>query len=218
MHEYLGNRCDLPWVSSKQSGLYCQVLDNHPLLCRCLVENAGDAASYTPLSSMLTALIEECFIPNVFSDFSKKMEKFDHAYTPGTELLLKKGRRLTEQTLDACQLKRVRSSEVLVDLRYLCNHLIKWNLLLREFSFQELALLTIVAKQPHTQMEKFVLQPNPISVNYNEFEKLVLCIAYHMYTMKKRHDPFEGFLGETLDCIYKRGGVLIEVENEDVDL
>lgn len=203
---------------AEQTGSCCGLIGDNGLFCRCLAENRGDAASYTPLSAMLISMIEECFIPNVFLDFSKKMEKFDHAYTPGTELLLKKGRRLTEQTLDACQLKRVRSSEVRVDLRYLCNHLIKWNLLLREFSFQELALLTVVAKQPNTQMETFVLQPSPISVNYNEFEKLVLCIAYHMYTIKKRHDPFEGFLGETLDCIYKRGGVLIEVENEDVDL
>ncbi|GMH35101.1 hypothetical protein BSKO_02969 [Bryopsis sp. KO-2023] len=190
----------------------------HVAFHRFLAENGEEAASTTSLSAMLDSLMDRCFAANIFPEFSKKMEKFYNAYTPGTELLLKKGRRLTEQTLDSCQLKRIRSYEVRVDLKYLCNHLTKWNLLLREFSFQELALLTIVAKQPQNEMENFILQPQPIELNYNEFEKLILCIAYHMYTMKKRHDPFEGFLGETLDSIYKRGGVLVEVSNEEVDM
>lgn len=186
--------------------------------CRFVAENGTDIASYTPLSAMVVSLVDDCFFPNVYLDLSKKMEKFYNAYTPGTEVLLKKGRRLTEQTLDSCQLKRVRSAEVRVELRYLCKYLTKWNLLMREFSYQELALLTIVAKQTQNSMESFMLQPQPISLNYNEFEKLILCIAYHMYTIKKRHDPFEGFLGETLDSIYKRGGVLIEADDEEANI
>lgn len=34
------------------------------------------------------------------------------ALTPAAEMLLQKGRRLTEHTLDTCQLKRVKSAAV----------------------------------------------------------------------------------------------------------
>ena len=55
--------------------------------------------------------------------------------------------RLVEQTLDSCQLKRVKSSVVKVDLRWLCTHLQRWNLLGREFNLQELAVIGVFAKQ-----------------------------------------------------------------------
>ncbi len=44
--------------------------------------------------------------------------------------------RLTEQTLDSCQLKRSRGVPVRVDLRWLCNHLAKWGMLGRDFTLQ----------------------------------------------------------------------------------
>lgn len=56
-------------------------------------------------------------------------------------------RRLIEQTLDTCQLKRVRASVVRVDLRWLCTHLQRWNLLGRDFNLQELVIIAIFAKQ-----------------------------------------------------------------------
>lgn len=52
-----------------------------------------------------------------------------------------------EQTLDSCQLKRVKSAVVKVDLRWLCNHLARWSLLGRDFNLQELALISVFAKQ-----------------------------------------------------------------------
>lgn len=55
--------------------------------------------------------------------------------------------RLVEQTLDSCQLKRVKSAVVKVELRWLCNHLQRWSLLNRDFNLQELALIAVFAKQ-----------------------------------------------------------------------
>lgn len=89
--------------------------------------------------------------------------------------------RLTEQTLDSCQLKRTRGALVKVDLRWLCNHLTKWGLLGREFSLQDIALIAAFAKQRSTDPEAFVLHPQPLEYDYNEFEKLLLGIAWHIY-------------------------------------
>lgn len=55
--------------------------------------------------------------------------------------------RLVEQTLDSCQLKRVRSASVKVDLRWLCTHLQRWGLMGRDFNLQELVVIAIFAKQ-----------------------------------------------------------------------
>lgn len=41
-----------------------------------------------------------------------QMSKIRTALTPGAETLLKKGRRLTEHTLDTCQLKRIKAAAV----------------------------------------------------------------------------------------------------------
>lgn len=89
--------------------------------------------------------------------------------------------RLTEQTLDSCQLKRTRGAIVSVDLRWLCNHLSKWGLLGREFSLQDIALIAVFAKQRSSDPEAFALHPQPLEYDYNEFEKLLLGIAWHIY-------------------------------------
>ena len=49
-------------------------------------------------------------------------------------------------------------------------------------------------------------------MNYDEFERLLLAMAYKMYTAAgTRPEPFDEFLGETLDEIYKKSGVLVEL-------
>lgn len=64
--------------------------------------------------------------------------------------------RLVEQTLDSCQLKRIKSAVVKVDLRWLCNHLQRWSLLNRDFNLQELALFAVFAKQASMVETKYV--------------------------------------------------------------
>lgn len=36
-----------------------------------------------------------------------------------------------------------------------------------------------------------MLHPQPLSYNYDEFERLLLGIAYHVYITKKKGEPFE---------------------------
>ncbi|KAF5840410.1 hypothetical protein DUNSADRAFT_16787 [Dunaliella salina] len=178
---------------------------------RYAAENPSQAP-FQPLSIKLQSLFKDCFALYTFPDITKKLARFEPCVqNPAAQLLLKRGRRLTEQTLDSCQLKRVRASMVSVDLRWLCTHLQRWNLLGRDFNLQELTIIAIFAKQTSTIPEEFVLHPQPLSYNYDEFERLLLGIAHHIYVTKKKGEAFEEFLGETLDSIYKKANVLVEM-------
>mmetsp|Transcript_37672 Transcript_37672/g.83892 ORF Transcript_37672/g.83892 Transcript_37672/m.83892 type:complete len:441 (-) Transcript_37672:2613-3935(-) len=175
-------------------------------------------ASYNQLSLKLMTLLRESFSIHTFPELQKKLDKFSPAVTnPAAQLLLKRGRKLVEQTLDTCQLKRVKSSTVKVDLRWLCNHLQRWALLNRDFNLQELAIIAVFAKQTTTDPEHFVLHPQPLEYNYNEFERLLLGMAWHVYVTKKKPEPFEEFLGEMLDSIFKKANVLVEVAKDKAD-
>ncbi|KAL6756834.1 hypothetical protein V8C86DRAFT_2641855 [Haematococcus lacustris] len=181
---------------------------------RFATENPGQA-SYQQLSFKLMSLIKDCFAIYTFPELTKKLARFESATNnAAAALLLKRGRKLVEQTLDSCQLKRVRSSIVKVDLRWLCTHLQRWNLLGRDFNLQELAIIAIYAKQASSEPERFVLHPHPLEYNYSEFERMLLGIAHHIYVTKKKTEAFEEFLGETLDSIFKKAGVLMEVGKE----
>jgi hypothetical protein len=83
--------------------------------------------------------------------------------------------------------------------------------------YTDLALLIIFAKQTSIEPEHFVLHPTPLDINYAEFERLILAISYHLYLTKTRYDPFEEYLGETMDNIFKKAGVLLEVPDVDAD-
>jgi len=65
--------------------------------------------------------------------------------------------------------------------------------------------------------ELFVLHPHPVELNYNEFERLLLGIAWHVYITKKKGEAFEEYLGEMLDTIFKKAGILIEVKKDKAD-
>lgn len=59
--------------------------------------------------------------------------------------------RLTEQVLERCQIRRVRSKGALrVPYAYVLKHLERWGLLGKEFMLQELAPVVIFAKQETT--------------------------------------------------------------------
>lgn len=74
-------------------------------------------------------------------------------------------------------------------------------------------MIGLFAKQKGTDFETFVLHSQPIDYNYDEFEKLLLGIASHMHTAKKRTEPFEEYLGGMMDMVFKKAGVLAEVAN-----
>lgn len=56
--------------------------------------------------------------------------------------------------------------QVRVDLRYVCNHLIKWRLLNKEFTLPDLAYMAVFAKQTNGQPDQFELQPHPLDLDY----------------------------------------------------
>ena len=71
--------------------------------------------------------------------------------------------------------------------------------------------------QKSTDPEAFELHPHPIEYNYNEFERLLLGIAWHIYITKKKGEAFEEYLGEMLDTIFKKAGILLEVAKDKVE-
>ncbi len=96
---------------------------------------------------------------NALPELGRKLTKFEPAVNnPAAAILLKRGRRLIEQTLDSCQLKRVRSSSVKVDLRWLCTHLQKWGMLGRDFNLPELTVIAVFAKQVRVLVALLVVQ------------------------------------------------------------
>ena len=71
--------------------------------------------------------------------------------------------------------------------------------------------------QTNTEPENFTLHPQPLEYNYDEFQRLLLGIGYHVYVTKQKNvkdTPFEEFLGETLDVIFKKAGVLVDMQKE----
>jgi hypothetical protein len=76
-------------------------------------------------------------------------------------------------------------------------------------ALQELALVAIYALQACCEPEHFVLQPLQLECGYEQFERLLLGMACLMYTAKKKYEAFEEFLGEVMDGVYKRAGVLV---------
>lgn len=168
---------------------------------------AGAAPS--PLSTKLLSLLQQSFMAHVYPDMQRRVEKLQAGLTPSAGALLRKSRRLTEQTLERCQLKRVRAAQVTVDLRYICKHLQQWNLLGNYFSLHDIATIAVFAKQSATDPEQYNLQPMPLACNYDEFERLLLGISWLTYTLRKKHDPFEDFLAEMLELVYRKAGVLV---------
>ena len=177
-----------------------------------------EKSAMTLLATKFKELLNSCFSIYFFPEVSRKLDKFSQASSnPAAQLLLKRGRRLVEQTLDACQLKRVKSTSVKVGLRWLCEHFKRWSLLYRDLNLQELVVIAIFAKQITADTDKFKLFPQPLEYDYNEFERLLLGMAWHVYQIKKKGDIlFEQFLGEMLDSIFKKVGVLVESAEEEM--
>lgn len=65
------------------------------------------------------------------------------------------------------------------------------------------------------EVEVFQLKQQPITLNYDEFEAVILYLAYHMYTANKRNEPFEEYLGEFMDRVFRTSGVLVDFPQQD---
>lgn len=177
--------------------------------------NMGMEGGFAELYMRMEILVKNHIVENIGNIFSEKNKMLRECLTPETELLLKKGRRLTEQTLDSCQLKRVAAEERRLDVKYLCTHLTKWDLLLKKLAMVEFTQVLIFAKMPTDNCLDFTTQKMPLEVNYDEFERLLAGLAYEIYKKEGSQDPFVEFLGEFLDDIFRKAGVLLEIKKEE---
>jgi hypothetical protein len=54
----------------------------------------------------------------------------------------------------------------------------------------------------------YAFQEEPLRLDCVQFENLLAAISFFLYTLHKRRDHLEDFLGEFLDDIYRKTGVL----------
>ncbi len=72
--------------------------------------------------------------------------------------------------------------------------------------------MAVYALQGGCEPEHFVLQPLQLELGYEQFERLLLGASSLMYTAKKKYEAFEEFLGEVMDGVYRRAGVLLPAQ------
>lgn len=69
--------------------------------------------------------------------------------------------------------------------------------------------MVIFAQQSSVQnFNDYALQDEPLRLNCLQFENLLAAISFFLYALHKRRDHLEDFLGEFLDDIYRKTGVL----------
>lgn len=194
--------------------------------------NMGKDRGFAELNMRLSHFITTELLVTLGPILQKSHDALNGCLTNEPQLLLRKGRRLTMQTLDSCQLRRVAAVERRLDVKYLSHHMIKWGILSASdknikmgcVSFIELAKLIIFAKQPEVQdVTQYMVHNAPYELNYDEFERFLAALAFHLYNQPgggpdgggKREEPFVEFLGEFLDDIFRRSGVLLELNDND---
>ena len=79
----------------------------------------------------------------------------------------------------------------------------------------EFTQVLIFAKMVTDDCLQFTTQKMPLEVNYDEFERLLAGLAFELYKKEGSQDPFVEFLGEFLDDIFRKAGVLLEVKKEE---
>lgn len=103
-------------------------------------------AEHTRLADKLEELIADFISKFVYSDIGARVERLTTGHSKGSQLMLRKGRRLLEQTLDACQMKRIKSSSVQVELKHVACHMANWKMLDFDFSLPDLVDAVLYAK------------------------------------------------------------------------
>lgn len=72
----------------------------------------------------------------IYQTLQMKVEPIYSASNDKVLDILKRGRKLTEQTLDVCQYKRSRAADVTAEVVTVCKNMQKWKMLGRDFSIQ----------------------------------------------------------------------------------
>ena len=111
----------------------------------CAVQKA-DLAQHTMLSDKLDDLLVECVAKNLHGDIAERVGKYMAPQPKAVATMLAKGRRLTEQTLDSCQMKRCKSADVGVELKHVACHMAQWRVLGVDVPSADFAFIVLHAK------------------------------------------------------------------------
>merc|ERR1711934_80411 len=129
------------------------------------------------------------------------------------------------ETLDSCQLRRVHREERRLEKCYLAQHMSRWGYVPHKVDETSLAVLTLFAVNQQPDVAHFPVRRHPMDLSYDEFERLLLAVAYHIYVTSGAHKAandddvpllFVEFLGDVLNDIYERAGVLSVHNDRDI--
>lgn len=129
-----------------------------------------------------------------------------------------------------------------VPVAHVLKHLERWGVLARDVDVHDMAPVVIYALQPTTDphrcvfaaraaahadacvpalqphthrrlWHRFVLHGQPLALDYDQFDKLLLGLAVLQTRIRKRSaaDGVELTLGETLNALYRKSGVLLSL-------
>lgn len=212
---------------SNESSIGVEAFFIATLRVACRKFKVGTPNGFAELNMRLSEFLNSYIFTNIGPIFQKFHSEFSGFASPETQLLLRKGRRLTMQTLDSCQLRRVAAAERRLDVKYLAHHMMKWGTLKENkkgrpecIDFLDLARFVIFAKQLDGDLTQYTLHNSPYELNYDEFERFLAALAFDFYNKAgadaaDREETFVEYLGEFLDDIFRKSGVLLEMKTED---
>lgn len=78
-----------------------------------------------------------------------------------------------------------------------------------------LALLQLLAVQPPVCCYQTVCKQSLVLCS--DFERLIVAMTHYLHQVRKRKEPLEEYLGEIMDFVYRKAGVLQEAGQRDDD-
>lgn len=68
-----------------------------------------------------------------------------------------------------------------------------------------------------TNFERYVLFGKLSIVLCSDFERLIVAMTHYLHQVRKRKEPLEEYLGEIMDFVYRKAGVLQEAGQREDD-
>jgi hypothetical protein len=99
--------------------------------------------------------------------------------------------------------------QVRVEVSSVFSHLARWRILGKEISFEDLGAMAVFAKHAGAlDYSEYAFQEEPYHLDCADFERFLAALAFFLYTLHKRKDGIEDYLGEFLAEVYKKSGVI----------
>ena len=170
----------------------------------------GTNWGFAELNAKISHLCTDYIFPTVLPKLEEMMADLNQAFTPNTEILLERGKRLMIATLDTCLYKRAPGQAKHVKLVNLCKHLEDWKILNHGVSIPQIQLAAMFAEHPEPQLMDAKLDEIPNIVFFEEFERFILAVSFMRYQNAEAREsmPFDEYFGEMLDHIFRSSGVL----------